>query len=134
MLKDILEESLPGVIVAVVYELNDTKNWEWNVYAINSTQEHLTGVLVSSKGYGTHQGEEIKTSLLRHFLDQMPPLSYIKIEPIEESLFGINNEYWMSYYAKAKLYEQKFVFKPNQIAIENLETVSLVNQLGILIN
>jgi hypothetical protein len=40
----------------------------------------------------------------------------------------------MSYYAKAKLYEQKFVFKPNQIAIENLETVSLVNQLGILIN
>lgn len=134
MLKDITEESLPGVVVSVVYELNEEKNWVWNVYAINYTQEHLTGVLVSSKGYGTHNGEEVKTSVLRHFLDQMPPLSYIKIEPIQEDLFGLNNEYWMSYYARAKLYERKFIFKPNQIAVENLETVSLVNQLGILVD
>jgi hypothetical protein len=134
MLKDIVTESLPGVAVAVIRELNDSKDWEWNVYAINYSKAHLSGVLVSSKGYGWHEGEEVKTSTLRHFLDQLPPLSYIKIEPIQEDVFKLNNEYWMSYYANETMYERKYIFEPNTIAIEHLEVVSLVNELGILID
>jgi hypothetical protein len=134
MLKDILTESLPGIAVAVIRELNDTQDWVWNVYAINYSKFHLSGVLVSSKGYGIRHGEEVKTSTLRHFLDQLPPLCYVKIEPIQEELFELNNEYWMSYYANETMYERKYIFEPNTIAIENLEVVSLVNELGILID
>jgi len=133
MLKDIKVESLEGVAVAVVHELSDQMEMVWNVYAINYTQHLLYGVLVSSKGYGKIDGEEKTTSALRHFLDEIPALSYVKIEPIQESLFQINNEYWMSYYAEDKIYERKYVFEPNTISEDKLETVSLLNKPGILL-
>lgn len=133
MLKDIKQESYEGVAVAVVHELNDEMEMVWNVYAINYTQHLMYGVLVSSKGYGIIDGEEKKTSALRHFLDEIPALSYVKIEPIQAELFLISNEYWMSYYIQDKLYERKYVFEPNSIAEENLETVSLLNKPGILL-
>ncbi len=133
MLKDIKQESYEGVAVAVVHELNDEMEMVWNVYAINYTQHLMYGVLVSSKGYGIIDGEEKKTSALRHFLDEIPALSYVKIEPIQAELFLISNEYWMSYYIQDKIYERKYVFEPNSIAEENLETVSLLNKPGILL-
>ena len=133
MLKDIKQESYEGVAVAVVHELNDEMEMVWNVYAINYTQHLMYGVLVSSKGYGIIDGEEKKTSALRHFLDEIPALSYIKIEPIQAELFLISNEYWMSYYIQNKIYERKYVFEPNSVSEENLETVSLLNKPGILL-
>ncbi len=133
MLKDIKQESYEGVAVAVVHELNDEMEMVWNVYAINYTQHLMYGVLVSSKGYGIIDGEEKKTSALRHFLDEIPALSYVKIEPIQPELFLISNEYWMSYYIQDKIYERKYVFEPNSVAEENVETVSLLNKPGILL-
>jgi len=133
MLKDIKQESYEGVAVAVVHELNDETEMVWNVYAINYTQHQMHGVLVSSKGYGIIDGEEKKTSALRHFLDEIPALSYVKIEPIQSELFLISNEYWMSYYIQDKIYERKYVFAPNSIIEEKLETVSLLNKPGILL-
>lgn len=133
MLKDIKQESYEGVAVAVVHELNDETEMVWNVYAINYTQHQMHGVLVSSKGYGIIDGEEKKTSALRHFLDEIPALSYVKIEPIQAELFLISNEYWMSYYIQDKIYERKYVFEPNSIIEEKLETVSLLNKPGILL-
>lgn len=133
MLKDIKQESYEGVAVAVVHELNDETEMVWNVYAINYTQHQMHGVLVSSKGYGIIDGEEKKTSALRHFLDEIPALSYVKIEPIQTELFLISNEYWMSYYIQDKIYERKYVFEPNSIIEEKLETVSLLNKPGILL-
>ncbi len=133
MLKDIKEESYEGVAVAIVHELNDEMEMVWNVYAINYTQELMYGVLVSSKGYGTIDGEEKKTSALRHFLDEIPALSYVKIEPIQPALFVIHNEYWMSYYIGNKIYERKYIFEANSIHEEQLEPVSLLNKPGILL-
>lgn len=133
MLKDIQVDSLEGIGVAVVHELNDKMEMVWNVYAINYTQHNLEGVLVSSKGFGTIDGEEKKTSSLRHFLDTMGPLSYAKIEPIQEEVFVLNNEYWMSYYVEGKIYERKYLFPADSIDESKLETVSLINRQGILI-
>ncbi len=133
MLKDILVESLEGIGVAVVHELSDEMEMVYNVYAINYTQNLLEGVLVSSKGYGIINGEEKITSSLRHFLDTMPPLSYCKIEAIQEQLFVLNNEYWMSYYVAGKIYEKKYVFEANSIKENNLEIVSLLNKPGLLL-
>lgn len=133
MLKDIQEESLEGVAVAVVHELNDEMEMVWNVYAINYSQHLLEGVLVSSKGFGTIAGEPKTTSSLRHFLDTLPALSYLKIEPIQEELFVLNNEYWMSYYVEGKIYERKYLFAENTIRPDALESVSLLNKPGILL-
>ncbi len=133
MLKDIVEENFEGIGIAVVHELGEEAEMVWNAYAINYTQHVLTGVLVSSKGYGLIEGEEKVTTLLRHFLDTIEPLSYVKIEPIPSELFVLNNEYWMSYYVGGKIYDKKYTFKENSIRENQLELVSLLNKQGILL-
>ncbi|MCF8253518.1 MAG: hypothetical protein K9H61_11950 [Bacteroidia bacterium] len=134
MLKDIEVESLEGVSIAVVNELGENMEMVWNVYVINYTQNLLEGVLVSSKGYGKLNGEEVQTSQLRHFLETIEPLSYSKIEPIISDLFVLNNEYWLSYYVNGKMYDRKFVFLENTIKEDGLELVSLLNKPGLLIS
>ena len=133
MLKDIQVDTYEGVAVAAIFELNDEQEMVWNVYVINYTNGLMEGVLVSSKGYGTVNGEEKKTSSLRHFLDTLEPLSYQKIEPIQPDLFALSNEYWMSYYVAGKIFEKKYIFEANTIAESGLETVSLINKPGILL-
>ncbi len=133
MLKDIVEESFEGLAIAVVHELGDEMEMVWNVYAINYTKMKMDGVLVTSKGYGTIDGEEKKTSDLRNFLETIEPLSYAKIEPIPEALFALNNSYWISFYVEGKIYERKYIFKENSINETDLELVSLINRQGILL-
>jgi hypothetical protein len=133
MLKDIVEENFEGLAIAVVHELGDEMEMVWNVYAINYTKMKMDGVLVTSKGYGTIDGEEKKTSDLRNFLETIEPLSYVKIEPIPEALFALNNSYWISFYVEGKIYERKYIFKENSIKETDLELVSLINRQGILL-
>jgi hypothetical protein len=133
MLKDIVEESFEGLALAVVHELGDEMEMVWNVYAINYTKMKMDGILVTSKGYGTIDGEDKKTSDLRHFLETIEPLSYVKIEPIPEALFALNNSYWMSFYVEGKIYERKYIFKENSIKETDLELVNLINRQGILL-
>ncbi len=133
MLKDIQEESLDGVGVALVKEPNAEGELVWNVYAVNYSMLQIEGVLVSSKGYGTINGETKITSTLRTFLDKIDALDYSKIEPIQEELFVLNNEYWLSYYAEGKMYERKYIFKENSVIEDKLEKVGLINMPGILL-
>ncbi len=133
MLKDIQEESLDGVGVALVKEPNAEGELVWNVYAVNYSMLQIEGVLVSSKGYGNINGEAKSTSVLRTFLDTIDALDYRKIEPIQEELFVLTNEYWLSYYAEGKMYERKYIFKENTVQEEKLEKVGLINMPGILL-
>jgi len=133
MLKDIIEPAFDGVGVAVVYEKNDDVHFVWNVYLINFNNEIITGVLVSSKGYGTINNEEIKTSVLRHMLNEIDSLDYGKIEPINEDLFVLNNEYWVSFYLDGKIYDRKFVFVANTIEKSRLAHINVIDKKGILI-
>ncbi|OYU95697.1 MAG: hypothetical protein CFE21_11200 [Bacteroidetes bacterium B1(2017)] len=133
MLKDIDVESLDGVGVALVNEPNAEGVMVWNVYVVNYSMLQIEGVLVSSKGYGTINGEAKTTSVLRTFLDTIDALDYSKIEPIQEELFVLTNEYWLSYYAQGKMYERKFIFKENSVQQETLEKVGLINMPGILL-
>jgi len=133
MLKDIIEPAFDGVGVAVVYEKNEDGHFVWNVYLINFNNEIITGVLVSSKGYGTINNEEIKTSVLRHMLNEIDSLDYGKIEPINEDLFVLNNEYWVSFYLDGNLYDRKFVFVTNTIEKNRLAHINVIDKKGILI-
>jgi hypothetical protein len=79
MLKDIETEGIKDIAVAAILELNpETTMMVWNVYLINYSKNLLEGVIVSSHGWGIIEGEEKKTSQLRHFLKEVESISYKK--------------------------------------------------------
>ena len=133
MLKDIIEPAFDGVGVAVIHEEGEENEMVWNVYLINFNNALIDGVLISSKGYGTINNEEVKTSTLRHMLNEIDALDYGKIEPLHEDLFILNNEYWVSFYLDGKIYDRKFVFLENTIDKSRLAHINIIDKKGILI-
>jgi hypothetical protein len=97
--------------------------------------EGIKNALVTSKGYGENHstGEKINTSVLRHFIGDMGPGSYVMIEPIMEDVFGLNNEYWVSFFQNDQMYDKKFIFLAETICEENMVNVPVINKKGVLI-
>jgi len=136
MRKDIPINKVKNIGIAVVEELNEEETESiYNVYLINFQDKLLENVLVSSRGYGENKstGEAIKTSVLRHSLGDVEPQSFIKIEPIIEDVFGLNNEYWLSYYEDRQILDKKYIFLAETIQNENFIEIPLINKLGVLI-
>lgn len=133
MKKDILPPEVKDIGVAVVREENELAETEWNVYLINFKSNDIEGVLVSSQGYGVFNEEEVKTSTLRHFLDVVKAKSFSKIEPVFETLFGLNNEYWVSFYDQKVMYDKKYIFLPETIKEENFVLIPYINKKGVMI-
>ncbi len=133
MKKDINPPEVTDIAVAVVKEENDKGEQEWNVYMLNLKNVGIEGVLVTSTGYGLIQGEGRKTSTLRHFLDTIPANSFSKIEPIMETVFGINNEYWVSFYINKVMYDKKYIFLAESISENNFIRIPLINKKGVMI-
>ena len=133
MLKDIENEVVKGIAVAVVPEQNETGENIWNVYLLNLKEEEIEGVLVTSKGYGERDGEPIKTSTLRHFLDEMESRSYKLIEPVMDDVLGLTNEFWVSFYHNKKIYERKYLFLPESISEKFFSRIPMLNKAGVII-
>ncbi len=133
MKKDIEPPTVEDIAVAVIRETNELNESEWNVYLVNLKKEKIEGVLVSSHGYGNVNDESVKTSTLRHFLDEVGPKSFVKFEPIMESLFGLNNEFWVSFYVDHVMYDKKYIFLPETIKEENFILVPYINKKGVMI-
>ncbi|MFT5818862.1 MAG: hypothetical protein ACI8ZM_000083 [Crocinitomix sp.] len=136
MRKDIEIPKVEGVSVAVVKELNDEKTAEvYNVYLINEKDVQIDIVLATSKGYGENKttGEKIKTSVLRHVIGDVEAKSFAKIEPIVEQVFGISNEYWVSFSLDGKMYDKKYVFLAETIIDDNMIMVPIIEQKGVMI-
>jgi hypothetical protein len=74
-----------------------------------------------------------KTSELRHYFEEISALDYVKVEPIMENTFGMNNEYWISFYMGDKLYDKRYVFLPETIIEKNMMTVPLLGAPGVMI-
>lgn len=134
MKKDIVPPKVENIAVAVVKEKNETNEDVWQVYFINLQDKELEQVLVSSKGYlKLESGQETKTSMLRHGLGNVTAKSFSKIEPIMEELFGLHNEYWVSFFQDGKMYDKKYIFLAETIKEENFVTIPLIDKKGILI-
>jgi len=112
-------------------ETPEVKNW--TVYLINLKNEPITNVLISAKGYGEKDGRIVKTSVLRHFLGDIAPQAFAGVEAIDTEVFGLTNEYWLSYYIGGTIYDKKFIFLPESIVDENLMKIPLVNKPGVMI-
>jgi len=132
MKKDIDIPEVKNVTIAVVREKTLFETYDWKVYLINNNTVHLENTLVSSTGYGEKDGKQQRTSTLRHFLETVPPKSTALVEPIDENVFHLNNEYWVSYYIGNKIYDKKFVFVPETINEENLTYIRELEMEGVL--
>lgn len=133
MKADLPENTVEDIAMAVVLmsETPEVKNW--TVYLINLKNEPITNVLISSKGYGEKDGKQVKTSVLRHFIGDMNAQSFSGVEAIDPEVFGLTNEYWLSYYIGSTIYDKKFIFLPESIIDTNLIKIPLVNGPGVMI-
>jgi hypothetical protein len=131
MLKDIKDPVSEGVTVAAVYELSTEGEMVWNVYVLNYKDITIDGVLVTSKGYGELNGKEVETSTLRHFVKEIPAQSAARIEPLQEDVFALTNEYFVTYYEGNTLFERKFVFESYSISVKNTVPIMFMGQNGI---
>lgn len=133
MRKDIQTQKVEGVAMAVVREKDEDGEDAWYVYLINHTDHTLTNVLVSSRGYGELDGEDRRTSELRHHLNELAPKSWARIERIMEEVFTLSNQYWLSFYTGDVLYDRKYIFLAGSIDAMNFTTIPLMDVRGVLI-
>ena len=132
MIKDIIVPEVKNVTLAVARTGGEGNEKEWKVFLINNNDFPLENTLVASKGYGEKDGEKQNTSILRHFLETVPPHSTALIEPIDPAVFHLNNEYWVSYYIGSQIYDKRFVFVPDTICEENISFIPELEMEGVL--
>ena len=135
MKKDIIIPKSEEVYLAAVQEWNDDFMAKvWNAYLINNRSESLESVMVVSKAFGTIEGEMKKTSLLRHAYVEVPAQSAIKIEMITEDVLSLHNEFMLTYFVGATLFDKKFIFKANSINENATREVPVLEKNGVLLN
>ena len=128
MKKDIEIPIAKDVHVAIVHEWNEEfLSKEWNTYVLNNRTTQIDMVLIVSKGYD----EERKTSTMRHAIGVVEAKSFAKIEMLQEELFALNNEFFVTYYADNKIYEKRFLFEKNSINENVLSNIPLIEKEGI---
>jgi hypothetical protein len=135
MREELFGPKVENVGVAVVQLMNEENIPEYGVYLLNLRDDIMEGIIITSTGYGenANTGEKIKTSTLRHCIELLLPNEAAKIEPIMEDVFGISNEYWVSFWVNEVMYDKKFVFPPETICEKNLKPIKQLGARGIMI-
>lgn len=133
MKKDLPDNIVKDIAIAVALEKESVESKIWYVYVINLKDEPIENILITSKGYGEKNGEQVKTSILRHMIPSLEANSFALIEPIDEATFGLSNEYWLSYYIGKDIFDKKFVFLPESIIESNFIRLPVLNKPGVMI-
>lgn len=137
MKQDISFDPIEGVSVAVVLAADKAVNAEgqpiWQVYLLNENDYSLENVIINANGYGQQpDGEKVRTSTLRYLFQEIPPHTAVPVEPIDPSLFHLNNQYWVSYYRGPQIFDKKFIFVPDSIVPDNFSHIPLLDRVGVL--
>lgn len=128
MKKDIEIPVVREVYIAIVHEWNDDYlHKSWNAYIINNRKTPIVMALVVSKGYDNDR----KTSTMRYAFDSVAAKSFDKIEMVTEDVLGLNNEFFVTFYADNKLYEKRFLFEKNRVTKGNLVNIPLLEMEGV---
>ena len=133
MKKDIIQQQVKNISLAIVPEINKENGTDWIVYLINNNTYQLNNTIVVSRGYGLINEEERKTAYLRHFLETIEPNSFKKVEQVIEELFVLNNEFWVTFFHNNTLLDKKYVFLAETIHPDNLVDIPLLKTKGVLI-
>jgi hypothetical protein len=132
MKEGILGPKVEGIEVLIL--LDNEINAEYNVYLWNRREVIIEGVIITSAGFGEHPstGEKIKTATLRHSLEVLLPNEVAKIEAIMPDVFGLYNEYWVSFWVDEVLYDKQFLFPPESIIHSNFNYMEAFQKKGLL--
>jgi hypothetical protein len=133
MKKDIDFLEVVDIGIAIVLESESEESRNWKAYLLNFKSETISNVLVSTKGYGLLNGSEVKTATFRHSLGSLAPQSYTPIEIIDESLFVIHNEFWLSFYIGDRVFDKKITFMADTLSAVNLDLIPLIMLPGVII-
>ncbi len=133
MKNDIIIPEVTDVLVAAVPRKDDHEQELWDIFIVNLREAPMNNVLVTSQGHGEIAGQDKTTTVLRHFHQRIEANDHLKVEPIQRALFGIRNEYWVSFNHQDVMLDKRFVFNPNQISVESLENVPLLNRMGVIL-
>jgi hypothetical protein len=135
MKEELLGPKVENVGVAVIQSINEENEKEYTVYLISLRDDIMEGIIVASTGYGenTVTGEKIKTSTLRHGIEVLLPNEIAKIEPIMPDVFGLSNEYWVSFWVEDVLYDKRFVFPAESLIEENFKYLDVFKRKGVLL-
>ncbi|MGY6521732.1 MAG: hypothetical protein ACXIUD_08390 [Mongoliitalea sp.] len=131
MKKDITFHPVTGVKLAIAKEEVEGQT-EWAVYIINHNLIELNTVMITSKGYGIIDGEQRKTSTLRHVIQELGAQSIAKIEPIDPAVFALTNEFWVSYYILDQIFDKKFVFVHGSMEPQHIQFIEDLGLEGVL--
>jgi len=131
MMKDIPSLRVTDLAIAIVPRQDEEELWD--VYIINFKDEPIGSVFVNSRGYGEIEGEKIRTTTLRHFFEQIAPLEMKQIEPIQMELFGLTNEYWVSFMYNGDMYDKKYVFVKGSIDKMHFTRIPFLDRKGVMI-
>lgn len=132
MKKDIDIPKVEGVGIAIVKE-NEYDEVDLMAYIINFNNHDLKNVMVSTKGYGTQEERQVKTSSFSHFREEVKAQTGVALEPISEEVLGLNNEFFVTYYINGVIHDKKFVFLPEVIQPDNFIDIKLLDKRGVLI-
>lgn len=131
MKKDINFHPVTGIKLAIAKEEKDG-NEEWAVYIINKNLIEINTLMITSKGYGQVFGENKKTSVLRHLIEELGPQSIARVEPIDPALFSLNNEFWVSYFILDQIFDKKFIFVKGSMHQDNITYIPEIDLYGVV--
>lgn len=133
MMKDIPNLRVKDLAIAIVPRAENANEELWDVYIINLKNVPIDSVFVNSRGYGELQGEKIRTTTLRHFFEKINASEMEQIEPIQKELFGLTNEYWVSFMYEGHMYDKKYVFVKGSIDEMHFTTIPFLERKGVMI-
>ena len=129
MKKDIEIRKVQDVAIAIIPKDEEF----WDVFLINLQDVSLRNVIVNSNGYGNIDGKYLKTTTLRYFYERIPPNTSVKVEPIQQKLLNITNEFWVSFQMSDYLYDKKYVFVSGSLNEMNFTTIPFHEVKGVMI-
>lgn len=107
---------------------------QWQVLLVNHSTETLKNIMVASTGYGLINESVTQTSTLRHFYEELAPGQNQIIERIDPSVFGLENEYWVSFWINEQLIDKRFIFQVGSIDPKHVKKFNFFEEEIILAN
>ena len=135
-MKDELKGPKVEKVSVAIVEMMVENEKSYYAYLLNLREDIMEGIIISSTGYGqdTKTGDRIKTSTLRHSIEVLLPNEAARIEPIMPEVFGLSNEYWVSFWVNEVMYDKRYVFPAESISEKNMQMIEILGQKGVIIN
>ena len=84
-------------------------------------------------GMETSMSKKRKLPHLVIFLGNVDKRSFKPFELINEAVFGLSNEFLVTYYIDEVIYDKKYIFLPDSIQEKHFTTIPLLKKKGVLI-